>query len=61
MEGEMEVWETMLCLGLHGSGLSGPSEKKVETDTPEAGVISGPGTGPSHGAQMELEVQSWDG
>lgn len=46
----MEVWETMLCLGLHGSGLSDHGEKKKgETDTAKAGVISGPGTDPSHG------------
>lgn len=48
MGGETQVWETMLCLGLHGSWLSDPDETKAVTDTADGGVTLGTGTGPSH-------------
>lgn len=48
MGGETQVWETMLCLGLHGSWLSDPVETKAVTDTADGGTTLGTGNGPSH-------------
>lgn len=61
MGGETQVWETMLCLGLHGSWLSDPDETKAVTDPADGGVTLGTGLALPIGAQMELEVQGQDG
>lgn len=48
MGGETQVWETMLCLGLHGSWLSDPKEKKTVADPADGGVTLVTKTGPFH-------------